>query len=261
VSAAAARAAANDCAPRLILLVALLVMSCSVRAALYMCVEAGQKVVRDRPCDPAVEPEPRSAEAPKARTRPADAFLSVPIFSQKLVFRLPAGWKRAHEATGTSNYVLEFLPEGESLDSWKNMISIQGFRDLARKAQGSAPKVFIDGLSARMEKQCGANLVRQSVDDMRIDSYDAHAAIVGCARVDSAPMGLKPGQSEVGYHLVIKGRNDVYVIYRAYRGEAFDKRKPPVTPADGRRFFATLQPIRLCESTESQFECWERRAR
>jgi len=185
---------------------------------------------------------------------------STPIFSQVVVFGLPNGWKPAHENATQTSYIMEFVPKDQTVQAWGDMITVQGFRNLAQNPKAT-PVGFLSVLAGRMKQTCGEQFVFQSLGDRKVDSFDAHAAILGCASMPTPAFGAKAGQGEIGLYIAIKGTNDLYLVHRAMRGDAFDKNSPPIAPANAEGILRSLQPIKICERSEPQTQCWERRAR
>lgn len=242
-------------------LLVFLVASLGAQAAVHVCDEGGMKVFRDRPCagEGAAAPVPR---LPMSEFNlPASATLTIPIFSQVLILTLPKGWRPDFQSVKPLSYLAEFVPAGQSVQAWKEMITVQGARGLANNP-GADPKAFLDGISARMRRVCGDDAVTQDLGDTRVDAYEAHAAIMGCARAPQAlASGLAKGQGEVAYFVAIKGENELYIIQRAVRGGAFDRSKPPISAGTVDQIWAPLQPVKLCRSSESRSDCLARKPR
>jgi hypothetical protein len=185
---------------------------------------------------------------------------AVPIFSQTIVFKLPKGWIPGHENASQSSYILEFIPQGQTVQAWREMVTVQGYRDLAQNPK-AAPSAFLAVIAAGLKKICGEELIVQFLGDRKVDSYDAYAAIMGCPRLPVDAYGAKAGQGEIAYYLAIKGSNDLYVVQRAVRGNAFDKGKAPILPSNADEFMRPLQPIKICDRSESKGQCWGRPSR
>jgi hypothetical protein len=185
---------------------------------------------------------------------------AIPIFSQIVVFELPNRFKPDHENSAQRSYIMEFVPEGQTVHAWTEMVTVQGFRDLSRNPRAT-PNAVLAFKAAQIQQVCSEHLIAQFLGDRRVDSYDAHAAIIGCARLPIDVVGAKAGQGELAYHLAIKGTDDVYVIQRALRGDAFDKDKAPISPTNAEDFMRALMPIKICDRSESKLECWARSPR
>jgi hypothetical protein len=239
----------------------LLAFSLGAQAAVYVCEEGGMKVFRDRPCAAGDDPlagVPRTSTFP---VLPQPATMSIPIFSQVLVLTLPKGWKPGFQDVKRMSYLAEFIPAEQTVQAWKEMITVQGARGQANNP-AAAPKAYLDGISLRMRKFCGPDAVTQDLGATRVDAYQAHAAIMGCARAPEAQRsGLAKGEGEVAYFVAIKGENELYIIQRAIRGAAFDSSKPPISAATLDQLWAPLQPIKVCRSSESRNDCLARKPR
>jgi hypothetical protein len=231
----------------------LFILSAPAHAQLYTCIEDGKKVIRQQPC-PTTELR-RSESPPPSQNSPPDRdpeTISTPIFSQVVLFQLPAGWKPVHKDATQTSYIMEFLPKEQTLQAWREMITVLGFRDLAKNANAT-PKNFLAGLSSGMEKVCGTHTVVQLLGDTKIDSFDAHTAIMGCANLGR--------QSEIAYYVAIRGSSDMYLIQHAFRDEPFDKSRPPISRAKAQELIASLQPIKICDRSEPQEQCSSRNPR
>lgn len=205
-------------------------------------------------------------QAPLNKTE--GVIVSTPIFSQIVVFRIPMGWKPAYEKASATTYIMEFIPNDQKLDDWKEMISIQGFKNFA-KVPNSSPQMAIALLATGIKKSCGDNFVGQFFGDAKIDSFNASIAFIGCANMSQDyPSGIiGKGKSDVGYYIVIKGDNEIYMIHRSARGAAFNPKTIPISQATLDGWASGLLPIKICErnpnipTTAPQSECWDRPAR
>lgn len=194
---------------------------------------------------------------------PGDAettFAYLPIYSQAVMVAIPKGWKAAHEEARGPNYIFEAIPDGESLEAWTEMLTVQGFKGLARNPQAT-PEALTKSLARMVVNSCGRNTTFESLGHTTVDTFDAYAAIIGCAALPQSVSGAREGQGEIAYYLVVKGREDLYLIHRAIRGPAFDTNAPPISSDNAGRIEASLQPVKLCDRDEPKPACWERESR
>jgi hypothetical protein len=182
--------------------------------------------------------------------------VSVPIFNQVVVFSIPNGWKPAHESKGAGHYLLEHIPAEQTVQNWRDMVTVQGFQGLATRANAS-PRGLLNLLASHIKAKCSTDFIGRALGDRKIDGADASIALIGCGRLaQDQPGGLKAGESEVAAYVAIKGSNDMYVVHKSFRGK----------PTSGDAFPAellqllvlSLQPIKLCDKGEDQAECWKR---
>jgi hypothetical protein len=237
----------------LVLAVPLFAAAPCAQAQVYTCIEDGKKVFRQQPCAGEEPQKPAPAPFERFPVFPKAAGTYTPVFGQAVVFTLPAGWKPGFVNNTRDTYMMEFVPQGQTVQAWREMITLQGFRGAARNPK-FAPRAFLAALAARIEKACGATFVSQSLGDTKVDSFDAHTAIIGCGNLN--------GQGEIAYHVAIKGTQDVYLIHRAFRGASFSRETPPLSAANvHERAARLLEPIKICERAEPQAQCWDRRPR
>ena len=182
------------------------------------------------------------------------------LFSQVFVARIP-NWKVVFEKPSPRHYIMEWVPAGQTLETWTEMITVQGLKDLARQPNLKAESV-LGTLAGQIQKVCVPKFIGRSLGNSTIDSFEASRALIGCGELPADhPTGIKKGQGEIGYYIAIKGTNDVYVIHRSMRGAAFEPAALPVSQADLDRWEQELQPIKLCESNVPHAECWARKPR
>ena len=173
---------------RIAALLTLLATAAPTQAQLYSCVEDGKKVIRQQPC-PATEPR-KPETSPPGPSSPLDtnpATISTPIFSQVVLFKLPAGWKPAHRNATPTSYIMEFLPKEQTLQAWREMITVQGFRDL-RGTPAPPRRTSWPGCPLASKRHAGrtslCNLsgTPRSTPSMRIRQSSAARTWVGRAR-------------------------------------------------------------------------------
>lgn len=195
-------------------------------------------------------------ELQEVETIPSDiksAKLVVPIYSQRVGLRIPTDWKQASQSQTANAFILEFTPKTEDINSWRNMISVQGFKDLASLVSSEQ---FFDDLASQFRSVCGEYLVYEKIGSPIINGYESTTAILGCSKLPNAhPSGVAKGQSEVGFYVTIQGKNDIYMIHRSIRGDSFENGEAPLSRADLASFVELFAPIELCEKQGGPDEC------
>lgn len=167
----------------------------------------------------------------------------IQIYSQVLVFKLPKTWKPAYKAENANTFLAEFIPKNEDINSWKTILSIQGFKNLADKL---TPAELLDKVAAGFKSTCGNNVIYKKLGPKYISGYKAYTAILGCTRFPvSTPTGAKQGQSEIGYYLSIQGEKDFYFIHKSIRDKGFSPSSSPLNKENAPAFIADITPIKL----------------
>ena len=178
---------------------------------------------------------------------------STPIYSQKVNHSLPVGWTPVYENATRSQYIIEFVPKGQTVEKWNDMLTIIGFRGAAPSAE---PIDAIRGTSQNIKKACPNDMVFEEIGETIIDGYRSYEAIVGCAKMPEKHLsGISKGQGEISYYLAIEGENDIYFIQKARRLKAFSKSSPPLTQKNYKEFIFPIFPIQLCKKTGKPYEC------
>ena len=86
--------------------------------------------------------------------------LQVPVYGNIVVTQAPLAWPKtaAHQKHDGDTYIMEMLPEGQSLTSWKEMITIMGFKDFP-----GTPRQLFTGLYLQQQKICSVENVAAEV--------------------------------------------------------------------------------------------------
>ena len=168
----------------------------------------------------------------------------VRVFSQVIETQLPKGWKPAFRDSKPTHFMMEYLPENETLKEWNTMFTLQGFKGLAGKATlnnilGQMAMVYL--------QTCGKeNMVASALEEHRISGHKAKSMILGCAKMPKDhPSGLKKGMGEIAYFIAVEGKDDLYLFHKAKRRKAFDPKKPPITEENAKDFISDFMPIKL----------------
>jgi hypothetical protein len=166
-----------------------------------------------------------------------------PIFHQLVVFSLPAEFKTtnaAYEATKGAFYMREYVPQGETVDHWTQMITVTGTKDLAAN-QNATPRVLVSALANGVRSHCPETFATADVDAQMGGDYQGYAVITSCGHLQSGAEAY----SETAIVLAFKGSADYYSIQWARRG-ADSKRALSLDNAYWTKQFDRLRPIRLC---------------
>jgi len=200
----------------------------------------------------------------EAEDKQTKKSVSIPIFTQIIVLTLPPDWsiKPVHENVTQQHYIVEYLPKGQTLTNWHEMITLQGFKNLASAPQMS-PKVLLSMLGNQIRKVCSDSFVVKYISSKNVDSYNAMSAVIGCGEVpNNHPSGIKKGQGEFGYYVAIKGNNEMYLVNRSWRGGAYSIETMPIDQDDLSTWISNFKTIKVCEKNNKiATECWEREIR
>ena len=165
-----------------------------------------------------------------------------PIYGQLLSFSFPfpRGIKPDYVKVNGPSFILESVPEGETVDQWTQMITITGAKGLASNPNLS-PRKFAERMADGYHSRCSSSFSSASVFDGKIGGYDGFAVVLSCG---TSPLTV--GKSESVLVNVIKGDSDYYTVQWAERAEVSST---PIAIDTSRWLerFKRLEPIKLCQ--------------
>lgn len=133
---------------------------------------------------------------------------------------LPAGWRKQAEASDALGYRADWLPADQTLENWRDRMTLQLIPDVA----GQAPERFLDNLAALWTESCEAVMVTE-VKSEPVNGYAAGSRLIACTR------DKQSGKGSVSLYRVVAGENALYVAQRAYRVPPFSADGVPLTGA------------------------------
>jgi hypothetical protein len=119
-----------------------------------------------------------------------------------------AGFIVGNRASNENQFILEEIPEGETVHSWTRMVSTQRYRDLALKA---SPYQMLQSIAASTPKSCPGAIVTAPAS-LKIGGRDAARMRVEC------PLNPQSGTPETFLMLVVAGQRDMMLKQVAFRG-------------------------------------------
>lgn len=172
-----------------------------------------------------------SATAQETNPTPPDRK---PIAPERLVMPLfPAGWSEVYHDNSMVE-VVEYLPEGQSVENWQDKIVLQVYNEL-----NDLP---LDAIQRRMQglnrNRC-TGVIEGPMQSGLNNGYASAFWTLGCRYINnSAGIGI----GETQYTKAIQGDTSLYVLSRIWRTPAFGEDGPALSSAtinDGVAFLTT----------------------
>jgi hypothetical protein len=166
--------------------------------------------------------------------------LVIPIYSQIVSLKYPAGFSQVFEKVNGNFYIQEHVLTGETVENWTQMLTITGIKDLS-KNEKATPQVIASSIANGFQKSCPNTYITTGLAITKFDGFDGFYAYVSCGSLSTKT----PAYSESMVMIVVKGESDIYTIQWAEKAAAslapikFDPNK-----WDQR--LRGLSPIRLC---------------
>lgn len=162
---------------------------------------------------------------------------TAPIYSSILAYPIAAGFVSAYEAEQDGSYISEFVPEGQSVEAWQQMITVTGARDLAAKVND--PKDFAISIGQGFQSACPDTFIAWDEGAVQVTgATSAYLTVFAC--------GDAGGVSEMATILVAKGPKDVFTMQWAERGPAISD-KPQMDLTIWKPRAEKLLTMKICD--------------
>ncbi|MEN6620317.1 MAG: hypothetical protein ABFD50_02045 [Smithella sp.] len=175
---------------------------------------------------------------------------SIHIFHQGIMFRYPKewGWNPVYKNEKANHFIIEWIPRGQSLSTWKDMFTIQGFNNLAKSKDMSAERMM-KGLKQRYALLAPASSYFQEIYKGDVNGYSGTIALMG---IKEMPAGMNPtlpkGVGEIGLYLFLKGDSDMYLIHRSWKTDVpYTNEKLPMSEKELTRWVRLLKQVKLIQ--------------
>jgi len=184
-------------------------------------------------------------------TNPSDAYRSVDreavkAFDIHITHRLPLGWKLGHEQHNSRALIREYLPAGQTVHHWREMITLQVFRHMALQPRAS-PKEFLARMATLTRSSCPESAIVRMLGHQQVGSVGGETAILGCRRMDRDHVsGARRGQGELAVYLIFHVENHLILFHRATRGPGFEAASAPINPSNALTLLRSMEPLRIC---------------
>jgi hypothetical protein len=161
-----------------------------------------------------------------------------------LVPPMPAGWIKAYGAEGNGINMVEYVPAGQSLDSWTEMINVEVFFGRG----GTSPALLQQKVTEGFQSNC---------DSLHVDGL-GHGTTSGlsalrwisyCTRVKET------GKGEITYAQAISGKANFYLVQRVLRVAPFALAKPPFDRATLAAWQKLFDQVAICDSSDAARPC------
>ena len=138
------------------------------------------------------------------------------VFSQQVFYTIPKQFNSQlqFEQNNGNSYINERALNGETVESWTQLITVTGEKDLTKNPNIS-PWAIIGTLVQGFQTACPSSFSGLKMFDAQINGHPATAAVLSC--------GMLNNQSETALIIAIRGVNDYYTVQWAEHGKASSK--------------------------------------
>lgn len=169
---------------------------------------------------------------------------SGPSGRERLVAQPPPGWKMSYRHSVAGLEVWEFLPQGQSLENWRDMITAQAISG----EESNPPRALLTLVAERARTIC-LEVLSSPIDEQPADGLAGATMAQFCVR-DS-----KGRRGDLTLYRAIRGKHALYVLSRTRRDESYDGKAIPLPEAALAQWRKDLEQFRVCRDGEGGSGC------
>lgn len=155
---------------------------------------------------------------------------------EHVLMPLPDGFVLGNRAEDDTGMLAEYLPEGEGIEAWSQLVTLRVFRQLG----GADPVAFHSRMAQALEAAC-PNSVNQEVTSGIEAGTPFHLVLGGC---HNSPV---TGGEEWFLSKVMAGQDALYLVQGAWRG--------PVTDEQLVFWSQFLSSVTICDTRRDDAPC------
>ena len=151
--------------------------------------------------------------------------IDVPGSTERILIDLPDGWTEAYNKSSGTQTIIEYLPKGQSLDNWEEMITVTTLRTSSPLEEGTAEAVAKLVVTTFDASFCKAKFDTPTIVNGPRNNFPAAVFQLNCFVKPEAKTGT-PGvhvrEFEAVGGIVIQGRDGIYQVQRAWHTDEFN---------------------------------------
>jgi hypothetical protein len=157
------------------------------------------------------------------------------IDAENLLFSPPKDFKVGYQSNRDNRLMTEFVPAAETVEDWTQMLTVQIYRGATVDAA-----TFLQAVGKRYMDAC-AGTTAKGVYTGQVNGYVVSMLLLKC------PMNPATGKPETTAFRVIKGKDALYSVQRAWRAVPSDQELDVVMHA--------LARVTVCDTRAPEHPC------
>ncbi|WP_419903122.1 hypothetical protein [Kiloniella sp.] len=157
---------------------------------------------------------------------------------------IPDGWQALPRATEAQQTSAEWLPPGQTVENWTDMITVQVFPGWA---EGDV-SIFLDGLADIYKQNCEVSGATPLLKD-QVNGFLTGFRLINCTR------DLTRNSGEVSLFRALIGQSAAYLIQRVFRVPEFEIGAKPVTDEAMIQAYSSISSVGACKLNSKQYTC------
>jgi hypothetical protein len=163
------------------------------------------------------------------------AFAQQQMEAENLLFSPPKDFKVGYQSNRDNRLMTEFVPNGETVEDWTQMLTVQIYRGATVDAAA-----FLGGVGKRFMDACPGTTAK-GIYTGQVNGYVVSMLLLKC------PMNPGTSKPETTAFRVIRGKDALYSIQRAWRSVPSDQALDEVMHALGK--------VTLCDTRAPEHPC------
>jgi cell fate (sporulation/competence/biofilm development) regulator YmcA (YheA/YmcA/DUF963 family) len=156
---------------------------------------------------------------------------------ENLLVSPPKNFEVAHDSRSGNNSITEFVPAGETVEKWTQMLTVQVFR----QSQSDAT-AFLQFVGKKFSDACpGTTLVGRGIETGRVNGYVVSMLFLKC------PKNPETGKPESTVFRAIRGRDALYSFQQAWRAVPADQ--------EVKDAIQTMERAVVCDTRSTEHPC------
>ena len=156
---------------------------------------------------------------------------------EQLLFVEPPNWHEVYEGRDESLSTTEYVPEGQELGDWKEMLTVQ----IALGFANQQPAEMLSRIGIQLGTECEQDFDVQPIQLGGVGDYPTMAVMATCGKRKELSKG------EVSLIRGISGTENFYILRKTWLLDPFTKQDEPPVKLDDRKFWlGFLAYLRIC---------------
>lgn len=156
------------------------------------------------------------------------------LTGENLLVAIPAGYQLAYNQKTDQGEINEFVPKGETVEKWSEMITVQ----LLPAQNDNA--TFYATFESLAKQGCRSEFTHV-IATTKENGYPVKVFQLFCT------INLQTNMGEVTFIKTIEGKDKFYVVQKAWRTEEYELEQIPITEEDIVKWTEYLRSISVCD--------------
>ena len=164
------------------------------------------------------------------------------LTGENLLIEIPSGYELGHQQKTDQGEINEFIPKGETVENWSEMITVQ-----LLPAHNNNTKFY--AIFESLVKQACTNGSTEVIATAEENGYPVKVFMLSCPANQSTDMG------EVTFIKTVEGKDKFYVVQKAWRTPKYKPDQLPLASGDIAKWTQYLRSVHVCDSRIKERNC------